>query len=1665
MTTMKLIDREYWLMRVGDLTKAAAATADIFPHHEGSLVSAQCPLSSAVTDRLKQVAGNSELLTWAILAAVTSIVLRRIGGVSSVVLHINTEQGKRLPVLLTVPPAVTFREWLSNVRMAAVEAINHGSIDKALLMPFLEHFMPIVVNCAQTGTGIVIELIDGVVSVSGIVAEAQTLHHLATGIATLLNKGLFDLDICLNNMAIVDDAMQTKLLARFNSQPDYSSGKSFYRLVLEQAESNPHAIALRDKTESLTYRELFQLALSVALKLKNAGISADDIVALSAPRSARFIAVATGILFSGGAYLPIDPTLPKVRQQHMLKHAKALIADHVVDMPQIVWLSFNELSFQSQALVDGDEIKLLNQQVTEPSPSELAYVIFTSGSTGFPKGVGIEHRSFLNLLAFRVQNCELKPGVVLPQTAPISFDISVWQMFTGLTAGATVSIVSDDVVKDPQELIQYIIEQEFEYIELVPSLIAVILDILEKSISLKTLVQRQLRGMISTGEVLNTELARRWHQCIPTVTLLNAYGPAECTDDVTQGRVEEQFDGLYCPVGTPLPNVTIYVLDKDFQLVPPMVGGEIFIGGPNVGRGYIGSNRFTAAAFLPDPFLPVPGARMYRTGDRGRWREDGILECFGRTDNQVKIRGRRVELGEIEAVLANHPGVAMCTVELVDMGGFEQLSAFVTQPSDAVVDASSLSKFLAEQLPDYMVPSRFYFLDALLCNANGKVDRKQLKALAKQQSESASYIAPRTRLEQQLCDLWCKYLKLTKVGIMDDFFALGGDSIIGIRLIHEAGSLGINLRPRHVLEHPTIASLAKLASTKGEMAANSTPRIEKAPLTPIQQWFFEQRFSEQHHWNQSHVISTKEQLNAEALSLAIQLLVEHHEQLRVCFPKERGKHYQALRSPYDNLLWFAEPDCSEETIANEAHASLSIEEGPLLRIVMLDDFRVLLTLHHLIVDQVSWQILLEDLETAYQAMIQKEMPRLPRKSTQYLYWSQQQTATSPQILPPIQLTTPIDVVQVNSHVSNLYGKRSVAEVKLSESETQYIQEISALVPNGGIPAVLLTGLANTIAVEQGNGQLLLELEGYGRQEENESIDVMRTVGWFTTIGPFVLPVNAMVTVVEVATAMIEANPYIKTHLQQTYVMEQNPNIGFNYLGRFNTKQPNDGFFSVEEDIGMRRAATGHRPLEWEINAAIVDGKLTITLEYIPFRHNEAAINALLAKWKGALTKVRHAPNELSDLAPLTPAQHAFFERDNPNENHCNHGVLFTLSRTLSLETVEQAAAALLARFPILGASFMVTTLGRWQGINPQARIAIEQFELQQIALNSLSQKITELANIGHKSLDLLNGPICRIQLYRTAHNLPDKLLIIVHHLVVDPYSWDLLTEDLAALLGGAEAHELDIPTTSYLAWARRLHRLVQDDPALFGVHYWLSQPYEQAQQLVSTDAIGIEANRVEQTTVFDEVQTQQFLKPSEHSQLPVLARLLTLLARSLESHFLSSANNILVELGGHGREDLFDEVDLGRTIGWFTCGFPFLLPFSMGRSFDEHATDVARLLREVPVRGFGFEALRYLSVNPKITEKLKAIPRPQLRLDFEGELLFLNTPDEEKVNPIFIDITTEGTGYWKPRVTPMDYLLCFNISVNDGQMEIRAQFAGDVMPKEQIKTVLSEFNERITHKN
>ncbi|PHM44694.1 peptide synthase [Xenorhabdus mauleonii] len=1663
MTTMKLIDREYWMKQADDLTKAATATADIFSDREGPLVSERCLLSGAVTDRFKRITGNSDLLTWSILAAATSIALRRIGGVSSVVLHINTEQGHRLPVLLTIPPAVTFREWLGNVRRVTAAAIEHGSVDKALLTQFLGHLRPIVINGERPEMGIAIELDNGVISVSGTSAAAQTLNQLATGIAALLSKGLFDLDIRLNNMTIVDEAMQTKLLTEFNLPPDYGSGKSFYQLVVEQVESNPSAIALRDETESLTYWELFQLASSVALRLKKAGISADDIVALSAPRSVRYIAVATGILFSGGAYLPIDPTLPQARQMHMLKHAKALIADHVVDMSQIILFSFSELSFQNSVL--AEDINLFKQQLIEPLPSELAYVIFTSGSTGLPKGVGIEHRSFLNLLTFRVQNCELKLGATLPQTAPISFDISVWQMFTGLTAGATVSIVSDDVVKDPQVLIQYIIEQQFEYIELVPSLIAVILDILEQSVSLKMRVQQQLRGMISTGEVLSTELARRWHQCMPMVALLNAYGPAECTDDVTQGKVGEQFDGLYCPVGAPLPNVTIYVLDKDFQLVPPMVGGEIFIGGPNVGRGYIGSNRLTAAAFLPDPFISIPGARMYRTGDRGRWRNEGVLECFGRADNQVKIRGRRVELGEIEAVLASHPDIAMCAVELVDMGGFEQLSAFVTKLNDAAADAKSLSAFLSKQLPDYMVPSKFYFLDALLCNANGKVDRNQLKALAKQQPESTSYVAPQTKLEQQLCDLWCKYLKLEKVSITEDFFALGGDSIIGIRLMHEVGSLGINLRPRHLLEYPTIASLAKLANAKGEMVVNSTLQIERAPLTPIQQWFFDQQFSEQHHWNQSHVISAKEQLDAETLSLAIKMLVEHHDQLRVCFPREGEQHYQALNAIHDDLLWMAEADCSDETIANRAHASLSIEKGPLLRVVMLDDFRILLTLHHLIVDQVSWQILLEDLEMAYQSIIQKVTPRLPRKSTQYLYWSQQQAAIPPQILPPLRPTTPIDVVQVNSNIGNFYGNRSVVEVNLSESETQYIQEIAALVPNGGMPAVLLTGLANSIAAAQGCGQLLIELEGHGRQEENESIDVMRTVGWFTTIAPFVLPINSTVTVLEVTTAMIEASPYIKAHLQQFYVMPENLKIGFNYLGRFNTKQQSDGFFSIEEDIGMRRAAISQRPLEWEINAAIVDGKLVITLEYVPFRHNETAINTLLAKWRSALTKVKHAPNGLSDLAPLAPAQHAFFERDNPNENYCNHGVLLTLSRPLSLATIEHSASVLLERFPILGASFVATELGRWQGINPQARIAVEQFELQQLSPDSLSQKITELANLGHESLDLLNGPICRIQFYQTAHNLPDKLLIIVHHLVVDPYSWDLITEDLAALLEGTELHKLKDPTTSYFAWARRLHRLVQDDPERFGIHYWLSQPYEQAQQLVNTNAIGIEANMVEQITILNEVQTRQFLRPSEHSQLPVLARLLTLLARSLERHFPSSANNILIELGGHGREDLFDDVDLGRTVGWFTCGFPFLLPFSMGRNFAEHVTEVAQLLDEVPSRGFGFEVLRYLSANSQIAEKLKAIPRPQLRLDFEGELLFLNTHDESVTNPLFIDITTDGTGYWKPLSTPMDYLLSFNISVNDGVMEIRAQFAADVVPTAQIKTVLAEFNEQITQNN
>jgi len=444
-------------------------------------------------------------------------------------------------------------------------------------------------------------------------------------------------------------------------------------------------------------------------------------------------------------------------------------------------------------------------------PENLAYVIYTSGSTGTPKGAMLEHRGMVNHLLAKVKDLELNASDTVAQTASVSFDISIWQFLVSLVVGGRVEIVSNQVATDPAQLLGLVETQEITILEIVPSLLRMILLEIERDGATRPELSR-LRWLLLTGEILPPQLCRQWFNYYPTTKMLNAYGPTECSDDVTHYPITQPpaTEVFNLPIGRLVLNTQLYILDKELQPVPIGVPGELYVGGVGVGRGYLNNPQLTDLAFIPDPFTQKAGSRLYKTGDKVRYNRDGNIEFLGRIDYQVKIRGFRIELGETEAVLLQHAGVVETVViAREDTPGNQHLVAYVVPNQQPGVTMSELRSFLKEKLPDYMVPSAFVMLEKIPLTPNGKVDRRALPAPDLELSLNATFVPPRTSTEEILANLWAEVLSLKLVGIHDNFFELGGHSLLATQVISRLRSVfGVDLPMRRLFESPTIAELS-----------------------------------------------------------------------------------------------------------------------------------------------------------------------------------------------------------------------------------------------------------------------------------------------------------------------------------------------------------------------------------------------------------------------------------------------------------------------------------------------------------------------------------------------------------------------------------------------------------------------------------------------------------------------------------------------------------------------------------------------------------------------------------------------------------------------------------------------------------------------------------------
>ncbi|WP_447980435.1 amino acid adenylation domain-containing protein [Candidatus Nitrospira bockiana] len=794
--------------------------------------------------------------------------------------------------------------------------------------------------------------------------------------------------------------------------------QSYPRLFEAQVRRTPEAVAVAGPVRSLTYAALNRTANQVAHAVRAEGVGPDTIVAVLDERGVDLLGLMLGVLKAGAAYLPLDPHHPARRMEQVLRVSRAALlltteaclptaARAVQSMPEgsAPWILCLERDVIDR-WPDGD------LQIAV-APQQLAYVIYTSGSTGVPKGAMVEHRGMLNNVWSKIPILGLSEADVVAQTASQCFDISVWQFLTALLCGGRVRIVPDEIVRDPGRLLDEVEAQDITVLEIVPSLMAAILQGPLSSIP------SRLRWVLPTGEALSPELCRQWFARYPRIPLMNAYGPAECSDDVALCPIVEPpvSGAVHMPIGRPIPNLRLYVLNGAMEPVPVGVSGELCVGGVGVGRGYLNEPARTAEAFVPDPFGPDRGARLYKTGDVARYRADGTLEFLGRVDHQVKIRGFRIELGEIEARLCEHPGVREAVVlAREDRPGDKRLVAYVAASASQQpgLDSEELRAFLASELPDYMVPSAFVSLAALPLTSNGKVDRRALPA-PEDEAQHHRRVAPRTPTEEILAGIWTDVLGRPGVGAHDHFFELGGHSLLATQVISRIrAAFQVELPLRSLFEHPTIAALAQAVETEraqrpGGPAPRLAPRKRQgnAPLSFAQQrlWFLAQLEPDGWSYNLPFALRIGGTLDVGALERSFTELIRRHEVLRTTFVAVDGEPVQVVapepletvRLPVEDLgtLPEAEREPAVRRLAvQETQRPFHLDrEGPLrVRLLHLGEREhvLLMVVHHIAADAWSLTVLAQEMSVLYAAFVAGRPSPLRPLSIQYADFAQWQ---------------------------------------------------------------------------------------------------------------------------------------------------------------------------------------------------------------------------------------------------------------------------------------------------------------------------------------------------------------------------------------------------------------------------------------------------------------------------------------------------------------------------------------------------------------------------------------------------------------------------------------------------------------------------------------------------
>lgn len=1123
-------------------------------------------------------------------------------------------------------------------------------------------------DTAKLDLSILLEEIDGALHVEieycDQLFNVSTARRFARHLTRTYEAMVESPDRRIDELTLHDPAEQAAIVRRLSRcDVRHPRHELIHEWFTAQAAICPSTVAVVDGLQSLTYAELARRASQLARHLAALGVKPDTAVGVCLPRSVDLIIAVLAVLEAGAAYVPLDSAHPPQRLARMLDGVGArLVVTNTQILPRLPQLPHAVcLDRDAERIQSYEDAPLQIAMAT----AQLAYVIYTSGSSGEPKGVMVPHTAVCHLVAaLGVAVYDVYDGPVnVALVAPVVFDASVQQIFGSLLNGHTLYIVDEQARTSGARLLEFLDRHEITVVDATPSMFRLLLEA-----GLGTGEHSRIAHLLIGGEALPSQLIEQLHaqDHQHRITVTNLYGLTECGVDSTFKSVgpREAVASAFVPIGRPLPNTRLYIVDDAGQPAPVGVPGEIWIGGPSLARGYVGNASLSAMAFRPDRF--EAGSRLYASGDRGRWTDAGEIEFLGRADGQVKVRGYRIELGEVEVALQSHSGVAAAAVAVARADlAHAQLYAYVVAV-DTPPTVADLRSHLVERLPSYMIPSAFMILPSLPLNSSGKVDRARLPTmpLRRQLEQGVDFQAPSNAREKLVAKLWAEVLDGERIGLNDNFFALGGDSIKALQVVSKGAKYGWRVELRDIFTQSSLAALAARIEPLRERLDHATPVFGgEIPLGPVQTAFLVDYPGPKEHFHQALLLAPDEAMLAEPLEQAVAAVIRHHDALRLRYKQVDEQWVQELvalgevaATEVVNLADVGDPQAQMHDHASARMARTDLAHGPLFCATlyrMAAGDRLLLAAHHLVVDGVSWRILVEDLHSAYvQALAGTDIALAPvtdaygnwamamRSAAQAMddaqraYWERAQADAG--------ATLPLD----HPHAVAMRQDRAEHRLTLREDLTQDLLTKAHDAYATRMPDLLIAALGRAL-VEWGKARRWQVLvESHGRDVSWQGADLSRTVGWFTArypvtvdfsvcedVGRQIKAAKELMRGVPQGGAGYEAGKYLAGTVARRHGAL--PAIAFNYLGQLGSDLRTANWRWVDEDAGHVVAADAPLVHDLEIIGFVMNARMHLAIGYARTRFEAATIAALGDSLQMALADiVRHTcTKQESELTP------------------------------------------------------------------------------------------------------------------------------------------------------------------------------------------------------------------------------------------------------------------------------------------------------------------------------------------------------------------------------------------------------------------------------------------------